>query len=123
MGGRGRPPLGTTMFCVREHLYYIPGRAGPAKEYVIFEGEIVDYYDGPGWVDVKLKGRDADGYVQTIHRRLKDIGVKIFFTAREAAVLARDMTEDYERRWAWTERWGDVPLRRPWEQLLKEAMA
>ena len=31
----------------------------------------------------------------------------------------QDMTEDYEKRWAWTERWGDVPLRRPWEHLLR----
>lgn len=117
-----RPPLGTTMFCVQEHLYYIPGRAGPALEYVIFEGEVVGYYDGHGWVDIQLHGRSANG-VDTIHRRLKDIGTKIFTTAREAAMLAGDMTEDYERRWSWTERWGDVPLRRPWEQLLKEAMA
>lgn len=117
-----RPPLGTTMFCVQEHLYYIPGRAGPALEYVIFEGEVVGYYDGPGWVDIQLRGRSANG-VDTVHRRLKDVGTKIFTTAQEAAMLARDMTEDYERRWAWTERWGDVPLRRPWEQLLKEAMA
>ena len=117
-----RPPLGTTMFCVQEHLYYIPGRAGPALEYVIFEGEVVGYYDGPGWVDIRLRGRSDKG-VEIVRRRLKDIGAKIFTTAQEAAMLARDMTEDYERRWAWTERWGDVPLRRPWEQLLKEAMA
>ena len=116
-----RPPLGTTMFCVQEHRYYIPGRAGPALEYVIFEGKVVGYYDGPGWADIQLRGRGAHG-IETIHRRLKDIGAKVFHTDVEAARLARDMTEDYERRWAWTERWGDVPLRRPWEQLLKEAM-
>lgn len=113
------PPLGTTMFSVQEHLYYTPGRAGPAKEYVIFEGKVVGYYEGPGWVDIQMHGCGANG-VGTIHRRLKDIGSQIFFTDREAALLAQKMTEDYERRWAWTERWGDVPLRRPWEHLLKE---
>lgn len=116
-----RPPLGTTMFCVLEHLYYIPGRAGPDKEFVVFEGKITGYHEG-GWVDMELRGRGPEGYPETAHRRLQDIGTKVFHTAVEAAVLARDMTEDYERRWAWTERWGDVPLRRPWERLLKEAM-
>ena len=113
-----RPQKGTTMFCVQEHLYYTPGRAGPAKEYVVFEGKVAGFYDGPGWVDIQLQGRGADG-TETVHRRLMDIGTKVFFTAREAAELARDMTEDYEKRWAWTERWGDVPLRRPWEHLFR----
>ena len=115
-----RPSVGTTMFCVCEHLYYISGRAGPAKEYVIFEGVVTGYHDA-GWVDVTLEGRDADGHMETVHRRLKDIGSTLFFTVREAALLAESMTEDYERRWGWTERWGDVPLRRPWQVYLDEA--
>lgn len=115
-----RPPKGTRMFCVQEHLYYIPGRAGPAMEYVVFEGQVIGYYDGPGWVDIQLCGSGDGGGIEIVHRRLMDIGTKVFFTAGEAAVLAQEMTEDYEKRWAWTERWGDVPLRRPWEHLLKE---
>jgi hypothetical protein len=51
---------------------------------------------------------------------VQEIGKKVFYTAREAADLARKTTEDYERRWAWTARWGDIPLRRPWEHLLRE---
>jgi len=119
MKRRPRPPLGTTMFCVLEHRYYIPGRAGPAFEYVVFEGKVKGYIEG-GWVDMMLRGVGADGGVELVERRLQDIGTKVFHTAVEAARLARDMTEDYERRWAWMARWGDIPLRRPWAALLME---
>jgi hypothetical protein len=93
---KGYPPIGTAMYCVREHLYREPGRAGPKMEYVAFCGEVVAY----------------------LYPVVQDVGEKVFYTAREAAELAQSMTEDYERRWAWTARWGDVPLRRPWKNLL-----
>lgn len=49
--------------------------------------------------------------------RLKDVGEKVFYTPREAAVLAKQMTEKYERTWAWM---NDPPMRRTWAHLLEE---
>ena len=114
-----RPPIGTTLYTVEEHLYYAAERHGPFLEYIVFAGEVKEHLDGPKKL-MCLRGRSPDGYINLTYRSLRDIGEKVFFTAREAALLAKAMTEDYERRWAWTERWGDVPLRRPWENLLKE---
>jgi hypothetical protein len=116
---RNYPPVGTIMYCVREHMYYVPGRAGPKTEYVVFCGEVTGHLGG-NRKEFRLRGKSADGYIVITYPMLQDIGERYFYTAREAAELARSMTEDYERRWAWTERWGDVPLRRPWEHLLKE---
>jgi hypothetical protein len=118
---RNFPPVGTAMYCVREHLYYVPGRAGPKLEYTVFSGEVAEHLGGPRQ-EFRLCGKDANGHISLEYPRLQDIGKTVFYTAREAAELARSMTEDYERRWAWITRWGgdDIPLRRPWEHLLEE---
>ena len=113
-----RPPVGTQLYVVREHLYYKPGRAGPLMEYVVCHGRVKGYIEG-GYVQIVLVIENA-GANNMGYPKLSDIGKKVFYTAREAALLAKAMTEDYERRWAWTERWRDIPLRRPWENLLKE---
>jgi hypothetical protein len=118
---KGYPPIGTAMYCVREHLYYVPGRAGPKTEYVVFCGEVAEHLGG-NRQEFRLCGKGPEGHTELAYPMAQDIGEKVFYTAREAAELARSMTEDYERRWAWITRWGgdDIPLRRPWEHLLQE---
>lgn len=114
-----RPDIGTTMYAVREHLYYDRSvRLAPFKEYVVFEGKVIGFFEG-SWVDIELRGLDPEGYMTLHYERLKDIGTKVFYTTREAAELARKMTEDYERRWSWLGP-PDIPLRRPWENLIEE---
>lgn len=115
-----KPPVGTTMYCVKEHLYYEGGRTGPKMEHVVFCGEVVEHFGGSRQ-EFRLCGKKGlDGCIKLAFHTLQDIGKSVFFTAREAAELAERMTKDYERRWAWTARWGDIPLRRPWEHLLQE---
>jgi hypothetical protein len=116
---RNYPPVGTMMYCVREHLYYVPGRVGVKTEYVVFCGKVVEHIGG-NLKEFRLRGKGPDGHTECVYRTVQEIGKKVFYTAREAADLARKTTEDYERRWAWTARWGDIPLRRPWEHLLRE---
>ena len=115
------PPVGTMLYTVHEHLYRKPGRTGPFEEYVVFAGEITEHLPGPKKL-MRLDGPTPEGRIICDYRSFFDIGKTVFFTAREAALLAREKTEEYERRWAWTEKYGDVPLRRTWENLLKEAL-
>ncbi len=112
-----RPDIGTTMYTVWEHLYYDHSvRTSPLMEYVVCEGKVTGFFEG-SWVDIKLTGPNPEGHMTPYTRRLKDIGTDVFYTAREAAELARKMTDDYERRWAWLGP-PDIPLRRPWENLV-----
>lgn len=50
--------------------------------------------------------------------KLDDIGKKLFYTAAEAAALAKSMTEKYERTWGWIGA-PEIPMARPWEKLLE----
>ena len=111
-----RPTIGTTMYCVREHLYYKPDRTSPYMEYVVCAGRVKGYIEG-GYVQIVLVLKNA-GANNMDYPRLSDIGKKVFYTAREAALLAKAMTEDYERRWGWMA--TEIPLRRPWAELLKQ---
>ena len=113
-----RPPVGTKLYVVREHLYYKPGRAAPDLEYAVYSGRVKGYIEG-GYVQIKILLENA-GPNNLAYPKLGDIGKSVFYTAHDAALLAEAKTEDYERRWAWTERWGNIPLRRPWKELLNE---
>ena len=113
-----RPTIGETLYVVREHLYYQVGHAGPLLEYVVCEGKLRDFIEGK-YVQMMLLLRGA-GANNLAYPKLNDLGKTVFRTVREAALLAKEMTEDYERRWAFTARWGDIPLRRPWEDLLAQ---
>lgn len=115
---RGAPPIGTTLYVVREHLYYADGRVGPLLEYGVYAGRLRGFIEG-GYVQMELLLEKA-GANNLAFPKLNALGKTVFYTAREAALLAKEMTEDYERRWAWTAQWGDVPLRRPWANLLTE---
>ena len=110
-----RPPVGTEMFCVIEHLYYDrEKRTAPFLEYCVLSGKIKRYNELHR-VEMVLVGPGPDKHIEMVSRNLKDIGTKVFYSAKDAALLAKRMTEDYERRWGWT---GET-LRRPWEHLLE----
>ena len=111
------PPLGAELYAVHEHLYYKPGHAGPFEEFVVFTGKVVEHLPGPKKL-IRIDGLTPEGHIMCDYRSSFDIGQTVFYTAREAALLALKKTEDYDRTWAWTEKYGDVPLRRPWESLL-----
>ena len=111
--------IGKTLYFVMEHLYYEPEHAGPKLEYVVCSGEIKAFLEGPKKL-VRLYGFGPDACKIVEYRSVRELGKTLFLTEREAALHAKVKTEDYEKRFGWTERWGDVPLRRPWEKLLGE---
>lgn len=117
MSKQKRPEVGSTMWDVHENLYYIPGRAAPVKEYVVTEGTVTGFFEG-NYVDMRLVGpipRGDKSFPTPRYHKLSDIGKRVFCTAKEAALLAKKMTEDHERTWAWT---NDPPMRRTWEHYL-----
>ena len=114
--GKTRPAVGSKLWDVHEHLYYIPNRAAPVMEYVVTEGEVTGYFEG-GYVEICITGPVPSHGILPRRHKLSDIGKRVFFTAREAALLAKEWTEKYERTWRWTK---DAPLRRTWEQYLEE---
>lgn len=52
------PPIGTTLYLVREHLYYVPNRAGPMLEYVVCAGNVREFIIGRR-AEMKLVLRNA----------------------------------------------------------------
>ena len=111
-----RPEIGTTMYSVHEHLYYIPGHAAPVMEYCICEAKVQGYFQG-GYVEICLLGKLPDRGMTPYRYPLKDVGTRVFYTPREAAELAKQLTEKHEKTWGWT---GDPPMRRNWEYLLDQ---
>ena len=117
MSRQERPEIGSILWDVHEHLYYDKSvRISPLTEYVVTPGEVVGYFEG-GFVEVKLVGEVPGHGRLPRHHKLSDIGKrKVFYTAREAALYAKELTEKHERTWAWTK---DPPMRRTWEQYLE----
>lgn len=117
MKRKERPAIGTKMYSVHEHLYHVSGRAGPLTEYCVCEAEVRGFFEG-GYVEICLTGKIPDRGMVPYRYPLKTIGEQVFYTPCEAAELAKQMTEKYERTWGWT---GDPPMRRPWAYLLEDA--
>lgn len=111
-----RPAVGTKMYVVNEHRYYIPNRAAPVLEYCVCEGEVQGFFEGR-WVDICLRGEIPGKGMVPQYYPLKTIGEKIFYTPREAAELAKRMTEECESSCLWGD---DPPMRRPWAHLLED---
>lgn len=109
------PKVGTKMYSVHEHLYYVPGRAAPVMEYCVCEAEVQGYFQG-GYIEICLVGNLPDRGLTPYRYPLKDVGIYVFYTPYEAAVLAKQMTEKYECAWSWMK---DPPMRRPWAYLLE----
>lgn len=83
-----KPPIGTPMWHVLEHLYYEKNRAGPLMEYVVREARVTGYFQG-GYTEIRLTGKNAGGFMTPYSYPLKDIGEKLFYTPEEAARLDR----------------------------------
>lgn len=113
-----RPAIGTVMYHVHEHYYCVPGYAAPAIEYSVCSGVVKGFFEG-SYVEIKVTGKDPSGFMTPWMYKLSDIGTKCFYTAAEAAHLAKRMAEDYERIWGWLGA-PDIPMRRPWQDLLPE---
>lgn len=111
-----KPDVGTKMYSVHEHLYYIDGRAAPLLEYCVCEAEVTGFFKG-GFTEICLRGYSPKGFMTPYRYKLSDVGKKIFYTAKEAAELAREMTDIYERTWGWLGK-PDIPMRRSWDALL-----
>ena len=115
-----RPEIGTILWDVHENLYY--GKADEdfiCTEYVVTSAPITDYFEG-GYVELKMVGPVPHGNRSSPTPRfhkLADIGKKVFYTAREAALYAQELTEKYERTWG---RFMKQPMRRTWEKYLEE---
>lgn len=110
------PAVGTKMYFVVEHRYYIPDHAAPMMEYCVCEGEVTGYFT-LGYTEMHLVGSNPDGFTAPSHYKVKEIGEKVFFTPREAALLAKHMTKKYEQAWGWM---GNPPMRRLWIVFLDE---
>lgn len=107
-----KPPIGTPMWHVLEHLYYEKTRAGPLMEYVVREARVTGYFQG-GYTEIRLTGKNAGGYLTPFSYPLSDIGRRLFYTPEEAARLAKHMTENEEKML-----WCSDPLRRPWAEYI-----
>lgn len=114
-----RPKIGTEMYAVFEHLYYIPGHAAPVMEYCVCKGMVRGFFTG-GYTEVSLLFTEPDGFPVPCRYMLSDVGTKLFYTAAEAAALAKSMTEKYEQTLGWMGAL-DFPMARPWEKLLDES--
>ena len=81
------------------------------------KGTVRGFFTG-GYTEVRLLFTGPDGFPQPGYYKLDDIGKKLFYTAAEAAALAKSMTEKYERTWGWIGA-PEIPMARPWEKLLE----
>ena len=113
-----KPEIGAELYAVFEHLYSsksAPHRA--MKEYCVCKGTVRSFYTG-SYTDVCLLCQGPDGAPTLRYCKLEDIGKKLFYTAAEAAELAKSMTEKYEQTWGWIGA-PEFPMARPWEDLLE----
>lgn len=109
------PKIGAKMYLIHEHLYNNPDHA-LVKEYCVCEAEVTGYLKG-GYTEIRLVGPDPRGFLTPYYHKVSEIGQKVFYTGREAALMAKRMTEKYEQTWAWTK---EPPMRRTWAYLLEE---
>lgn len=115
-----KPEIGAELYAVFEHLYSsksAPHRA--MKEYCVSKGTVRRFYTGSCYTDVCLLFQGPNGVPMLSYHKLEDIGKKLFYTAAEAAELAKRMTEKYEQTWGWIGA-PEFPMARPWEDLLEE---
>jgi len=118
MGKPKRPEIGAKLYAVHEHLYKNPGeRVGWHREYCVCEHEVTGYFQG-GYTEICTRFISPEGFPTPMHYKLSALGKEIFYTPQEAAELAKVETEDYERRWSWLPP-SEIPLRRPWAELLE----
>ena len=106
-----KPEIGDEMWDVREHLYHEAGVAAPLMEYVVCAVRVKGYFKG-SYVSIDV----TDGKTPRRYK-LSEIGTKVFYTAREAALYAQQLSDRSDAVWM---RMGSPPVRRTWEKYLKE---
>lgn len=111
-----RPKIGTKMYFVKEHLYYIPNHTGPIKEFCVCEA-VVKGFHTLGYTELCLSSTDPDGFCTPYWFRVNEIGKRVFYTAEEAARLAKTITQKYESVWGWIGK-PHIPMRRTWKNYL-----
>lgn len=115
---KNKPKIGTIMYSVHEHLYHVKGKVGPVLEYCVCEAKVTEIIR-IGYLEIRLVGPSPDGFRTPYSYKLIEIGKKLFYTKKEAARLAKELTEEYERKWGSIE-YPDIPLRRSWEKYLTD---
>lgn len=107
------------MYHVNEHRYYIKDMAAPILEYCVCEAEVTRFFESKY---VELVGLSPEGHRTPYLYKLSDVGKSLFYTAKEAALLAERMTRQYENTWGWLGA-PDIPMRRTWKKYLDDENA
>ena len=106
-----KPEIGDEMWDVSEHLYHVAGRASPLLEYVVCAVRVKGYFKG-SYVSMDV----TDGKTPRRYK-LSEIGTRVFYTAREAALYAKRLSDRSDAVWMKT---GSPPVRRTWAKYLRE---
>lgn len=112
-----KPEIGAKMYFINEHLYYVPRNPAPITEYCVCEGVVTGFFSW-GYEEIDILGKSPEGHTTPYRFKLSLIGKQVFYTPKEAALLAQKMTEQYERTWGWIGGPG-FPMRKSWEKYLK----
>lgn len=92
-----KPAVGDTLYFAAEHLYYVPGRAAPLKEYCIYPATVTGFLAKQN--EMRLITETPSKQRSVRYFRVCDIGRTIFSTAKEAAVHAAELTAHHEEIW------------------------
>ena len=106
-----KPEIGTGMWDVSEHLYHVAGQASPLLEYVVCAVRVKGYFKG-SYVSIDV----TDGKTPRRYK-LSEIGTRVFYTAREAALYAQQLSDREDAIWV---KMGEPPVRRTWAKYLRE---
>lgn len=109
------PKIGTQLYFVCEHFYTTKERVSNT-EYAICSGELTGYNDNGRLTLMRIVGPNAYGYMTPHYYKPQEIGSKVFYSAKEAAYLAKQWSDRYDKVWGAME----PPIRRPWEHLIEE---
>ena len=104
-------PIGTVVYGVHEHLYKELGNVHTFKEWVVSEEIVKKHFE------VKYKEIHTSDGKTPYYYFAKDFGVKVFFTAYEAAKEAERRTVEDEQK---SYNSDDVPFRRTYMKYLEE---
>lgn len=109
------PEIGTQLYFVCEHIYNTEDRIAN-KEYVVCSGELTGYNENGSSTLMRIVGPGPKGYLSVSYCRPQEIGIKVFYSVKEAAQLAKRMTDQEDKVWGAVQ----PPMRRPWAHLLED---
>ena len=109
------PKIGPQLYFVCEHIYNTEDRTAN-KEYVVCSGELTGYSENSSWTAMRIVGTGPYGYEIVSYYKPQEIGAKVFYSAKEAAQRAKQLTDHDDKVW------GAVssPMRWPWAHLLED---